>query len=59
MHNPESVLGDETHKVLWEFEIQTDYQISASQPDLVIFKKKKKKKELAELRILQSRQTTQ
>ena len=35
MHNPESVLENETHKLLWDFEIQTDHQISARQPDLV------------------------
>ena len=28
MHNPESILENETHKVLWDFEIQTDLQIS-------------------------------
>ena len=32
----------ETHKVLWDFEIQTNYQISARLTDLVIIKKKKK-----------------
>ena len=29
MHNPESVLENKTHKILLDFEIQTDYQISA------------------------------
>ena len=24
MHNPESVLKNETHKLLWDIEIQTD-----------------------------------
>ena len=38
MHNPESVLENETHKILWDFEIQTDYQISARQPDQIIKK---------------------
>ena len=36
MHNPESVLENEMHKVPWDFEIQTDYLISARRPDLVI-----------------------
>ena len=27
MHNPESVPENETHKVLWDFEIQTDHLI--------------------------------
>ena len=26
MHNPQSVQEYETHKLLWDFEIQTDYQ---------------------------------
>ena len=28
VHNPESVLENETHKILWEFDIQTDHLIS-------------------------------
>ena len=28
MHNPKSVLENETHKLLWDFEIQTDHLIS-------------------------------
>ena len=28
MHNPESVLENETHKFLWDFDIQTDHLIS-------------------------------
>ena len=44
MHKPESVLENETHKVLRNFEIQTDDLISARRPDLVILKKKKERK---------------
>ena len=33
LHNPESVLENETHKLFWNVEIQTDHQISARQPD--------------------------
>ena len=29
MHNPASVLGNDTHKLLWDFDIQTDHLISA------------------------------
>ena len=43
MHNPKSVRENETHKVLWEFEIPTDHLISARRPNLVIVKKKKNK----------------
>ena len=39
MHYPESVLENETHKLLWDFEIQTDHIISARRPDLVIKKR--------------------
>ena len=41
MYNPESILENETHKLLRNFEIQTDHLILARQPDL--------KRELAEL----------
>ena len=40
MHNLVSVLEDETHKLLWDFEIQTDHPISARRPDLEIIIKK-------------------
>ena len=36
MHKPEFVLENETHKILWNFEIQTDHLIFARQPALVI-----------------------
>ena len=45
MHNPESVLENEMHKLLWDFDIQTDHLISARQPDLIIINKKRRKKE--------------
>ena len=45
MHSPVSVLVNETRKLLWDFEIQTDHLISARRPDLIIIKKKKKKKD--------------
>ena len=41
MHNPESVLENETHKLLWDFETQTDHLTSARQPDLVRVNQKK------------------
>ena len=42
MHNPESVLENETHNILWNFYTQADHQISAKQPDLIIINKKKR-----------------
>ena len=44
MHNPAPVIENDTRKVLWDFNIQTDHLISARRPDLVIINKKKKKK---------------
>ncbi len=41
MHNPASVLENDTHKLLWNFDIKTDHLIPARRPDLVIFNKKK------------------
>ena len=39
-HNPESVWENETHKLLWDFETQTDHLILARQPDFIITNKK-------------------
>ena len=33
MHNPVSVMENETHNLLLDFEIQTDHVISARRPD--------------------------
>ena len=46
MHNPESVLENETHKFLWDFDIQADHLISARRPDLRIINKKENLKNL-------------
>ena len=43
MHNPASALENDTHKLLWDFDIQMDYLISARRPDLIIINKKKKR----------------
>ena len=48
MHNPALVLENNTHKLLWDFDIQTDYLISARRPDLIIINKKKKKRKKKE-----------
>ena len=61
MHNLASVPENDTHKLLLEFDIQTDHLISARNPGLIIINKKKKKKkkgkerELAKLWTLLSR----
>ena len=40
MHNPEFSLENEKQKCLWDFDIQTDHQISVRRPDLIIIKKR-------------------
>ena len=42
MHNPAPVLENDMHKLLWDFDIQTDHLISARRPDLIIINKKKR-----------------
>ena len=49
MHNPASVLENDTHKLLWDFDIHTDSLISARQPNLIIINKKKKKKRICQI----------
>ena len=45
MHNPAAVLENDSRKLLWNFETQTDHLILSRRPDLIGIKKKKKKKE--------------
>ena len=40
MYNPAPVLENDSHKLLWDFNIQTDHLIPARRPDLIIIKKK-------------------
>ena len=42
MHNPAPVLENDTHNLLWNFDIQTDHLISARKPDHIIINNKKK-----------------
>ena len=56
-HKPESVLENETHNILLNFEIQTDHLISTRQSVLIIVNNKKR--ELEKLRTLLSRRTTE
>ncbi len=42
MHKPAPVLENDTHKLLWDFEIHTDHLVSARRPDLIIINKKKR-----------------
>ena len=42
MDNPAPVQENDTHKLLWDFNIQTDHLIPARRPDLIIIDKKKR-----------------
>ena len=42
MHNPAPVLENDSHKLRWDFSIQTDHLITARRPDLIIINKKKR-----------------
>ena len=42
IRNPASVLENDTHKTLWDFDIQKDCVISTRRPDLIIINNKKK-----------------
>ena len=38
-HEPEAVVEDDHHKILWDFTIQTDREITARRPDIVAINK--------------------
>ena len=40
-HDPEKILENEDHKILWDFSIETDHIIQARRPDLVVVDKKR------------------
>ena len=50
-----------THKLLWDFDKQTDHLISGRRPDLIIINNntQKRKRDLAKLWTLLSRLTTE
>ena len=56
MHNSAPVLENDAHKLLWDFNIQTNHLIPARRPDLIIIKKRR---ESAKLSTLLSRGTTE
>ena len=43
MYNPAVVEENDTDKLLWDFDIQTNHLISTRRPDPIIINKKKKK----------------
>ena len=40
MHNLAAFLENDTNKLLWDFDLQTEHLISARRPDLIIINKK-------------------
>ena len=42
MHNPAPVLENDSHKLVWDFNIQTDHLIPARRPGLIIINKRKR-----------------
>ena len=52
IHNPAPVLENDTHKLLWDFDIHTDHLISSRRPDLIIVNKKEKKKKKRNCKIV-------
>ncbi len=54
MHKPESVLDNETHKILWDSEIQTDHLISTMSSDLEIINKKKRISRIVDFAVLEN-----
>ena len=51
MHNPAAVLENKIHKLLWDFNIQTDHLISATRPALIIINKKKRTCKIVDLAV--------
>ena len=54
MYKPKSIQENEAHKILKNFDIQTDHLILARRPDLVQIKKKKKGEHLSSSRFYRS-----
>ena len=52
MHNPASVLENDTHKLLWDFGIQTDHLISGRKQDLIIINNKKRTYKILDFAVL-------
>ena len=60
MHSLAPVLENDTHKLLWDFNIHTDHLIPTRRPDLIIINnKKKKKRKFVKLSILLSQRNTE
>ena len=52
MHNPAPVLENDLHKLLWDFNIQTDHLTPAGRPDLIIINKRKRLCKIVDFAVL-------
>ena len=52
MHNPAPVLENDSYKLLWDFNLQTDHLIPARRPELIIINKRKKICKIADFAVL-------
>ena len=52
MHNPTPILENASHKLLWNFNIQTDHLIPARRPDLIIINKKRRTCKIVDFAVL-------
>ena len=57
MHNPDFILENETHKLLWGFDVETDLLISTRRPDLKIICQKSENLQNCELCCLRGLQS--
>ena len=48
---PAPVLENDTHKLLWDFDVQTDHQISARRPDLIMINKIKENLQIVDFAV--------
>ena len=52
MHNSISVLENDTHKLTWDFDKETDYLLSARRPDFMIINNKKRTRKIVVFPVL-------
>ena len=52
MHNPAPVPENDSHKLLWDFNVQTDHLIPARRPDLIIINQKKRSFKIVNFAVL-------
>ena len=55
MPKPEAILKNETHKTLWDFEIQSDHRIPTRRADIQIVNKRESERERGRERDLPNR----